>query len=143
MSARDEAAGGVELRPCRWCGAAPTVEPWHGGAPTKVMISCPGTFATSVMGSGEEVTCEVAPHVTGETFEEAAEFWNRPSPRDQASSAMLGALEKLIGVCEIAAVMPASIGKYHAFSWESEELVSARKAVQLARSAGIKPREPV
>jgi len=43
------------------------MEPWHGGAPTKQLISC----------SSEE--CEVTPAVTGETPEEAVERWNSRS----------------------------------------------------------------
>lgn len=130
MSPQTKAAGAgrTRLRACRFCGAEAVIEPWHGGAPTKVMISCPGIVANSVMGRGE-VTCEVAPHVTGETFKEAAEIWNRPSPHDQASSAMLEALEKALSVPPSQFATPSQFQ-----SWLD---LIARKAVKAARSAGI------
>lgn len=53
------------LRPCPFCGATPQQEPWHGGAPTKVRISC------------SDDHCDIQPAVTGETPAAAAERWNR------------------------------------------------------------------
>lgn len=71
-----------ELLPCPFCGGKPNIEPWHGGKPTKMMISCPGVYANSIMGHGEEVTCETAPMVTGETKKEAIKNWNtRAQPK--------------------------------------------------------------
>lgn len=55
------------LLPCPFCGSEPTVESWHGGAATKVMISC------------DNMACEPGPQVTGETPKEAAKRWNRRS----------------------------------------------------------------
>jgi hypothetical protein len=73
-----------ELLPCPFCGDELNIEPWHGGKPTKMMISCHGLYANSVMGrcNGAEITCEVAPIVTGETREEAIRNWNtRAQPK--------------------------------------------------------------
>lgn len=53
-----------ELLPCPFCGSAPVIEPWHGGRPTKKMISC------------ESTSCHVNPGVTGETRKEAVVRWN-------------------------------------------------------------------
>ena len=66
-----------ELLPCPFCGGKPNIEPWHGGKPTKMMISCPGGYANSIMGHGEEVTCETAPMVTGETKKEAIKYTSK------------------------------------------------------------------
>lgn len=52
------------LKACPFCGSQAGMEPWHGGAPTKQMISC----------TSDE--CEVAPMVTGETPDEAVTRWN-------------------------------------------------------------------
>ena len=58
-----------KLKPCPFCGnESPTIEPWHGGKPTKKFVECgsPG--------------CEVNPQVTGETKKEAIGNWNtRPT----------------------------------------------------------------
>lgn len=60
------------LLPCPFCGGPAEFEPWHGGASTKVLISCAGTGHGS-----EDGGCDVAPAVTGETFDEARYHWNR------------------------------------------------------------------
>lgn len=49
---------------CPFCGIVPTAEPWHGGGPRKVYISC------------QNDDCKVQPGVTGETPEEVLENWN-------------------------------------------------------------------
>lgn len=51
---------------CPFCGSTPMIQYWHGGRPSKRMISCN--------------YCEVGPSVTGETKAEALETWNRRSP---------------------------------------------------------------
>lgn len=56
--------GLVPVKPCPFCGHFPTVQPWHGGKPTKKMISC------------DNLNCAVSPQVTGETKAEAVEHWN-------------------------------------------------------------------
>jgi hypothetical protein len=50
--------------PCPFCQAIPTVEPWHGGKPTKRIVSC------------QSEGCYVNPMVTGETHNEAVARWN-------------------------------------------------------------------
>ena len=56
----------IPLMKCPWCESDPVVQPWHGGGPEKVMISC------------ENDECDVSPSATGETLEGAAKSWNRP-----------------------------------------------------------------
>jgi len=53
-----------KIKNCPFCGHFPQIEPWHGGAPTKRLISC----------SNE--ACEVGPMVCGETEKEAIRYWN-------------------------------------------------------------------
>lgn len=53
-----------EALPCPFCGELPKIQPWHGGSPTKVLISC------------DNEDCEVGPSVTGGTADEAHERWN-------------------------------------------------------------------
>lgn len=62
----------MNLLTCPFCGRTPEAQRWHGGADTKVMITCPAEF---------EGEC-VAPSVTGETPAEAAEIWNRSRERN-------------------------------------------------------------
>jgi len=50
--------------PCPFCGEQPHVQRWHGGKPTKHMISC------------ENIDCPVQPSVTGETLGKALAKWN-------------------------------------------------------------------
>lgn len=57
----------TEAKSCPFCGAQPTIQPWHGGRPTKKMISC------------DSEDCDVAPNVTGETRREALARWNTRS----------------------------------------------------------------
>jgi hypothetical protein len=52
--------------PCPFCGAVATIEYWHGGKPSKRLISC-----SDALGA-----CEVAPSVTGENRAEALKRWN-------------------------------------------------------------------
>lgn len=53
-----------EAKSCPWCATQPTIQPWHGGRPTKKMIAC------------ENEDCAVAPQVTGETRRAALANWN-------------------------------------------------------------------
>ncbi len=53
-----------EALACPFCGGPAEIEPWHGGKPTKVLISCSDH-------------CEVAPSVTGETRRQALTVWNQ------------------------------------------------------------------
>ena len=53
------------LKPCPFCGKLPTIQPWHGGRPTKRAVMC------------ENPRCHVQPMVTGEWERYAAARWNR------------------------------------------------------------------
>lgn len=61
--------------PCPFCGSPATIEFWHGGKPSKRMISCSNRAGT--LGSPASADCEVGPLVTGETRKEALARWNR------------------------------------------------------------------
>ncbi len=54
----------VGLLPCPFCGVTPDIETWHGGKPTKHMVSC----------CNDECSC--APQCTGQTHDEAIKRWN-------------------------------------------------------------------
>jgi hypothetical protein len=58
----------LRLLPCPFCGNYPGAAPWHGGAPSKVMVACRAD------------DCTVNPQVSGETPKEAAAAWNRREP---------------------------------------------------------------
>lgn len=64
ISDREEILCAVEAKPCPWCGTQPTIQPWHGGRPTKRLIGC---------GNDD---CAAAPSVTGQTRREALDAWN-------------------------------------------------------------------
>lgn len=82
MSARDEAAGGVELLPCPFCGGVMMFRKalWPSDGNTDAIIH-----------AGPSV-CGLAAFDVGTADESVIPIWNRraPSPRDQACSAMLG-----------------------------------------------------
>lgn len=56
---------GETLLPCPWCASTPLSMPWHGGEPTKVMVAC------------QTDDCPASPQVTGETYSEGIERWNK------------------------------------------------------------------
>lgn len=58
----------TKLKECPFCGAVPEMEPWHGGGPEKVMVSC------------RRPACEVGPSVCGERPGIAVTLWNRRAP---------------------------------------------------------------
>jgi hypothetical protein len=70
---RQHEAPGIFLA-CPFCGARPTLQSWHGGAPTKVMVACDGN------------DCQVSPMVSGETAAEARLNWNRRSPEPRRTA---------------------------------------------------------
>lgn len=63
-----ETVCGEDFLPCPFCGAPPTIQPWHGGKRTKRMVSC------------QNDGCDVTPSITGETKDEARERWNKRAP---------------------------------------------------------------
>lgn len=65
-------------KPCPFCGAPADIQYWHGGKPTKRMISCSGQADTLMRGK-RPITCHVSPSVTGETRTEALRRWNQRS----------------------------------------------------------------
>lgn len=57
-----------EAKACPFCGWVPNIQPWHGGAPTKMLIAC------------DDSRCAVQPSVSGETKRTALARWNKRSP---------------------------------------------------------------
>ena len=64
VAMREEAAICAKALRRPFCGGPASVEPWHGGKPTKRLIEC----------ANED--CDVKPSVTGETKREALALWN-------------------------------------------------------------------
>lgn len=64
MSAVDDKYNREGLERCPFCGDYPVMQKWHGGKPSKRMISC------------VNLHCYVSPQVTGETPKKAAHHWN-------------------------------------------------------------------
>lgn len=54
-----------EAKACPFCGTRPYIQPWHGGAVTKVMIWC------------QSARCAVSPQTVGETRREGLRRWNK------------------------------------------------------------------
>ena len=53
------------VKPCPFCGEQPTIEPWHGGPPTKRMVHC------------ENGRCDVNPMCSGDDLPKALASWNK------------------------------------------------------------------
>lgn len=64
----DDGEGRAEVKVCPFCGAVPDIEPWHGGEPTKHLVSC------------QNEDCWVQPGVSGPTKDEAIARWNQRPP---------------------------------------------------------------
>lgn len=61
--------------PCPFCGEAPEVTPWHGGAKTKRLVACTNDI------------CWPNPSVVGPTRAKAVERWNmRPADYAEAEA---------------------------------------------------------
>lgn len=54
-----------DLKDCPFCGASPEIQFWHGGRPSKRLISC------------SNASCDVLPSVTGETEAIAISKWEK------------------------------------------------------------------
>jgi hypothetical protein len=67
---RSNAAPEIDLsiKACPFCDAPAQIQYWHGGRPSKRLVSC----------SGDD--CDINPSVTGETKAEAIEKWERRAP---------------------------------------------------------------
>lgn len=76
----------VTLLPCPFCGTAPVMRKWHGGAPTKVMIHC------------LKDDCDVSPQVPGDTQVIAVDRWNTRATPAPDSEKLREALEPFAGV---------------------------------------------
>ena len=60
-----------DMKPCPFCGKEPMIEPSMCGP-----VGMKGSRIVCVNYSG----CQAAPHVYGDTLEEAIERWNRRTP---------------------------------------------------------------
>lgn len=61
----DHVATKLHLKRCPFCGARAEMMEWHGGPPTKVLVTC------------ESDDCALHPGVCGNTPRIAARLWNR------------------------------------------------------------------
>jgi hypothetical protein len=75
LSAPPEILPATDAEPCPFCDAPAQIEFWHGGRPSKRMISCSGQGDT-LPRRGRPITCFVSPSVSGETKSEALDRWN-------------------------------------------------------------------
>jgi len=57
-----------KMKACPFCGSPAQIESWHGGPPTKVLISCSNEY------------CQVGPAVCGNTKHKAIAIWNHRVP---------------------------------------------------------------
>lgn len=67
----------VEMLPCPFCGAIPTIEPWHSSVKTKKLVQC----------SSDSLRCAVWPSVSGETRKIAIMRWNTRAPEREENDA--------------------------------------------------------
>jgi len=141
MSARDEAAGGVELKPCERCGIVPS-KPFEN-----LMDNPDDPDEDPVPVWTIQHQCAVTQNdvwVTANNPADCARRWNpAPSPRDQASSAMLGALEKIRRTPsrpfpDPGAHSERAFGDAVHRAWREIQSI-ATEASSSARSAGIEP----
>lgn len=72
MSGEVKILSAARAIPCPFCGSRAEIQKWHGGGPNKRMVSC---------SDESEDGCLVGPCVTGETYAEALENWNRRDAR--------------------------------------------------------------
>ena len=95
------------LLPCPFCGSKPDVEPWHGGAKTKIRVGC------------VDETCSVQPCCTGQTEAAGRIRWNRrASPQPSAEpDAWLYQLSKPGHAVTFASVDPDDPMEWPKFQW--------------------------
>lgn len=75
LNQEPEILSAADADPCPFCGAPAQIEFWHGGKPSKRMVSCSGQGNTLMRGK-RPITCHVSPSVTGETKAQALDRWN-------------------------------------------------------------------
>jgi hypothetical protein len=76
LNQEPEILSATEADPCPFCGSPAQIEFWHGGRPSKRMVSCSNQGDTLFRPAGRHIGCHASPSVTGETKAQALDRWN-------------------------------------------------------------------